>query len=172
MPRQVRVEFAGAMFHAAKGSVHACDTIDEFDGRSVTTQPDMAKQQTNLLTGKHDGKGLQVRSANLEKDLPGRQREEVLEKCLQASDSLPHRIGLPSLLELEKEQILTHLVLDNELGIAGKMFLEQAQLTAVSVPGAVAVVVQCQQFGETGHRLIRMAIGQRIGQLPVPQRTL
>ena len=137
--------------------------INEFDRSAVAAQPDVGKQEADLVAGEDNRQGIKIPGADLGKDRQRFLPEKILKEGLQAGDSLPHGVGLPVLFEFEKKQILADLVFGEQLRIAAKMLLQDAQLAVVGVAGAVAIMTQRQQLGVAGHGVVGMVVREWIG---------
>ena len=120
----------------------------------------------NLLAGENGRQSIMIFGADLEEHLPVGAAEEVVEKHPGGGHSLADRFGLPLLLEFDEEEVVAQLSFGQLGWIASEVFVEQAQLTVISVAGAIGVVAQGQGLGEAGHTVERMLVIYRVDILP------
>ena len=125
-----------------------------------------------MRASKNDWKGVGVPRANLRKDLPGVEPEELVEKTAETGNRLSDRGRLPVLLKLEEKQVLPDLILGERLRVRVEMALQEPQLAVVGVSGATAVVAQGQQLGVSLHGRIGVVVGQWFRQNSMPERAV
>ena len=97
----------------------------------------------NLLASEHGRKGVVIFSADLSKDAPVRFSQEIDEAHFGGGEGLSDGLGLPMLLEFNKEEVFAQLGLRNDGGVTGEMFVDEPQLAIVGMAGPIGVVVQC-----------------------------
>lgn len=64
--------------------------------------------------------------------------------------------------EFDVEEPLAQLGFSQRGRIAVEVIVDQAQLTIIGMAGAIGVVTQRQQVSEPGHRVVRMAVIDRV----------
>jgi hypothetical protein len=92
-------------------------------------------------------------------------REQVDEKQARGRRRLTNGFGLPALLQLHEQEIITQLSFGDRGGITLEPFLDQTELTVISVAGAIGVIAQGQQGRKARHGLVRMRVIDGIGIL-------